>query len=141
MNGCSLQRGKDSRRQNMKSKFAALALVALIAFPVAAFGHEMSHHHKSATLKGEVVATGCYLGHAARGSKHTECATRCLRGGMPMGLLTSDGTLYLITMNHENAGPYNRLRMMARKTVSVTGTLMTRAGMKAIDVTSFTPAS
>ena len=55
---------------------------------------------------------------------------------MPMGLLTSNGTLYLLTLNHDNADPYNSLKAMAGKTVSVSGTVMTRSGMKAIDVTA-----
>ena len=126
-------------------------LLLALAFPVAAAaatatahqGHQMAAHKADApkTLTGELVDTGCYLGHGARGEKHVECATKCISGGMPMGLLTSDGTLYLLTMNHDNADPYNDLKMMAGKTVSVTGTVMTRGGMKAIDVSEIKPAT
>jgi len=70
-----------------------------------------------------------------------ECATKCINGGMPMGLLTSDGLLYLLTMNHDNPDPYNQLKTMAGKTVSVTGMVMTRGGMKGIDVASFKAAA
>lgn len=58
-----------------------------------------------------------------------------------MGLLTSGGTLYLLTLNHDNADPYNHLKSMAGKTVSVTGTVMTRSGMQAIEVTEFKPVA
>src|SRR5574341_1558654 len=72
-------------------------------------GESQTHEaHDSGTpksLTGEVVDTGCYLGHAARGAKHVSCATKCIMGGMPMGLLTNDGTLYLLTMNHDNPDP------------------------------------
>jgi hypothetical protein len=100
---------------------------------------EMAGAHK--TITGEVVDTGCYLGHAARGEKHVSCATKCINQGMPMGLLTSTGTLYLLTLNHDNADPYNALKAMAGKMVSVTGTIMARGGIKAIDVTEFKPVT
>ncbi len=124
-----------------------LFVAALLALPLArALAHEghgtamrMAGVHK--TITGEVVDTGCYLGHAARGAKHVECATKCINQGMPMGLLTSSGTLYLLTLNHDNADPYNDLKMMAGKTVSVTGTVMTRGGMKAIDVSAIKPVA
>jgi hypothetical protein len=91
------------------------------------------------TITGEVVDTGCYLSHAARGEKHVECATKCINEGMPMGLLTDSGTLYLITMSHDNADPYNNLKAQAGKKVSITGTILTRNGMKAIQAEDFKP--
>jgi len=89
------------------------------------------------TLSGEVVDTGCYLAHAARGEKHASCATKCINKGMPMGLLTDNGTLYLLTMNHDDADPYNQLKAEAGKKVQITGTVMTRNGMKALEVDEF----
>lgn len=102
-------------------------------------GHDKAEHKAEPpkSLTGEVVDTGCYLGHAARGEKHLSCATKCILGGMPMGLLTADDTLYLLTMNHDNADPYQKLKEMAGKTVTVTGAVMMRGGMKGIDVASF----
>jgi hypothetical protein len=135
----------------MKSITAALLATALVALATTrTMAHEAHSHHAGAhmemsgakkSITGEVVDTGCYLGHAARGEKHVPCATKCINQGMPMGLLTSSGTLYLLTLDHDNADPYNNLKAMAGKTVTVTGTVMTRAGMKAIDVTEFKPAA
>jgi hypothetical protein len=93
------------------------------------------------TITGEVVDTGCYLGHAATGEKHISCAAKCIDQGMPMGLLTSNGRLYLLTLNHDNADPYNKLKEMAGRTVAVTGAVMDRGGMKGIDVEAFKPAA
>lgn len=104
--------------------------------PHAGHGAQMNMAGVQKTVTGEVVDLGCYLGHGARGAKHISCATKCIDQGMPMGLLTSNGTLYLLTLNHDDADPYNRLKAMAGKTVSVSGTVMTRSGMKAIDVTA-----
>ena len=126
-------------------------LLLALAFPIAAAaatatahqGHQMAAHKAEApkTMTGELIDTGCYLGHGARGEKHVECATKCINGGMPMGLLTSDGSLYLLTMNHDDPDPYNQLKTMAGRTVSVTGMVMTRGGMKGIDVASVKAAS
>ena len=87
------------------------------------------------TLKGELVDMGCYVSHEARGEKHKDCATKCVAGGMPMGLLTADNKLYLLTMNHDNADPYNQAKDMMSAMVEVTGMLGERNGVKAIDVT------
>jgi hypothetical protein len=93
------------------------------------------------TVTGELVDMGCWLGHAARGEKHISCATKCLAQGMPMGLLTTNGTLYLITLDHENADPYNSLKDMAGKNVTVTGDPLSRSGMKAIEASTVQLAS
>ena len=88
------------------------------------------------SVTGEVVDAGCYLGHGERGPKHAECAKQCVAGGMPMCLLTSDGSVYLLTMNHENPDPYNKLKTMVGRKVTVTGPVMMRGGMNAVDVVS-----
>jgi len=121
----------------------ALSVAALQASAQQAHQPKAGEHKKAApqTITGELVDTGCYLGHAARGAKHVGCATKCIAQGMPMGVLTSKGTLYLLTMNHDNADPYNQLKEMAGKTVSVTGTVMARGGMKGIDVSESRPAT
>ncbi len=119
------------RRASILLAIAAVAVLALGAYADQA----AMKKNPVKTLTGELVDTGCYLDHGAHGEKHIGCATKCIAGGMPMGLLTKDGTLYLLTLNHENADPYNQLKEMAGKMVSVTGAVMTRSGMKGIDVT------
>ena len=120
---------------NRITSIAVVAACLCISAPV--FAHE-GHHAPgekavTKTITGEVVDMGCWLGHAARGEKHISCATKCLNQGMPMGLLTSNGTLYLVTLDHDNGDPYNNMKGMAGKDVTVTGELLTRSGMKAIE--------
>ena len=93
---------------------------------------------KPAVLKGEIVDLGCYLGREAKGADHKSCALKCIAGGMPMGLLTADGTLYLLTMSHESADPYNKAKEMASMNVEVTGKTMERNGLHAIEVAAIT---
>ena len=125
----------------MKRMSILLVAAALTISAFGAFAEQAVKKNPVKTLTGEVVDTGCYLGDGARGAKHVDCATKCIANGMPMGLLTKDGALYLITVNHDNADPYNQLKEMAGKTVSLTGTVMMRSGMKGIDVTEVKPVA
>jgi hypothetical protein len=137
----------------MKRIVGLLVIAALALSALPGLAHEAGHmgaasmkgmkgmeHHAGAggtSLTGEIVDTGCYLGSGERGAKHVSCATKCIGQGMPMGLLTSDETLYLLTMNHDNPDPFNQLKKLAGKTVTVTGSVMTRGGMKGIDVSAY----
>ena len=121
----------------MKGRIVWLAAAALVA--LVSLSSADTKHHASApttTLKGEVVDMGCYMAHEAHGEKHKECGAKCIAGGMPMGLLTSQGKLYLITLNHENGDAYNKLKDWVDTEVEVTGVVSERAGMKAIDVSA-----
>ncbi len=86
------------------------------------------------TLKGEVVDTGCYLGHGARGAKHKGCAVKCAKGGMPLGLVTDDGTVYLLVPNHDNMEPFKQANTLIAATVEVSGAVLDKGGMKAIEM-------
>ena len=122
----------------MKRVLSVAALVAAVLFAVSALAEvkkETKAEKKPVTLKGEIVDTGCYISHGAMGEKHKQCATTCIANGMPMGLLTTEGKLYLLTLDHDNADPYNQCKEMASMTVEVTGMVSERNGIKAIDVT------
>lgn len=126
------------------SAFVAVAIPAHAATPApaakpaATMSHEATGPEKSVT--GEVVDMGCYLGHEAHGAKHIACGTKCVANGMPMGLLTAQGGLYLITMNHDNADPYNELKKMVGKNVTVSGAVNERGGVKGIEATKLVAA-
>jgi len=51
----------------------------------------------SATVRGEIVDSKCYLGvmNPGRSKVHRDCAVRCISGGIPPALATTDG-LYLL---------------------------------------------
>jgi len=128
---------------NRITSIAVVAAVLCISVPALAHeGHHMAGEKVvTKSITGEVVDMGCWLGHAARGEKHISCATKCLNQGMPMGLLTSNGTLYLVTLDHDNADPYNSMKSMAGKQVTITGELLTRSGTKAIEASQVQLAS
>lgn len=82
---------RSSRR--MRAALAAALLFGLAAGPAFA---------ERAQVKGEVVDTWCYLSgvmggpDAVVGTAHHTCAVWCAAGGIPVGLLAEDGTLYMV---------------------------------------------
>jgi hypothetical protein len=95
-----------------------------------------AHEAKPITVQGEIVDLGCYVAHNGEGAEHKSCAQKCINGGMPMGVLTAEGTVYLLTLNHDNADPYNQAKTLAAEMVEITGPVHERSGVKIIDVTS-----
>lgn len=127
-------------------RFATILIALVLVLAAAAYAHDMQNMKhsdktmpraaagKSTTMQGEIVDMGCYLDHEASGKDHQSCAQKCLGNGMPMGLLTKDGTLYLLTQSHDNLDPFNQAKQWAAEQVVVTGPQMERHGMKAIEV-------
>lgn len=110
-------------------KFAALAVsvVLLAASPVFA---------KEIAVKGELVDLSCYMGHGAKGEGHKKCALKCIKGGVPMGVLTDKGEIYVLLPNHDNEEPYEKAKDLAAEIVEVKGDHQAKGGLNSIIVTS-----
>jgi hypothetical protein len=98
---------------------------------------------KVVTVSGEVIDYSCYLQLGKHGEKHRDCGQKCLQNGMPIGLLTKEGTLYLLMEEEHNPrrdGMTNLrtacIEQMAR-VMEVTGTLSEVDGQRALFVTGF----
>jgi hypothetical protein len=48
------------------------------------------------TVVGEIVDFSCYLQLGKHGEKHRSCGQKCVQNGQPIGLLTKEGTLYML---------------------------------------------
>lgn len=112
----------------------AVALTLALAMGVALAANEHAAAAKPSVVNGELVDMGCYIGHMAKGEKHSECAAKCISGGMPMGVVASNGKVYLLTMDHANPDAYNKAKDLAGKHVKITGEMHTRNGINTIDV-------
>lgn len=95
------------------------------------------------TVSGEVIDVFCYLDRGFTGEIHRECAMICIRGGMPMGVLSQQGEIYLVFPNNKWATdkeqvkyrrPYEQLIEWAARQVEVSGFLVEREGMRGIEV-------
>lgn len=83
------------------------------------------------TLLGEIVDTKCYLGamKPGRGKPHRDCASLCIRGGIPAALLvrTASGERHLVHLLNLRGRPLGReLLEWVGEPVEVWGTLRRR---------------
>ena len=51
---------------------------------------------RAVTRVGEIVDFSCYIQLGKHGEKHRACGQKCVQNGQPIGLLTQDGTLYML---------------------------------------------
>ncbi|HYZ84068.1 MAG TPA: hypothetical protein VE621_06680 [Bryobacteraceae bacterium] len=97
---------------------------------------------KITTQVGEIVDFSCYLQVGKHGEKHRSCGSKCAQNGEPVGLLTKDGTLYMLMAEEHDPRRDGQTQAEFRKAmadhmahiVEVTGTESGFAGYKAIYV-------
>ena len=123
----------------MRTKKRILALLAAAAFAVTfvagpALADEKKAEAKDTTVKGEILDLACYVGHGAHGASHAGCAATCLKGGQPMGLLGTDGTVYILFADHESSAPFDQAKDFAGKNVEITGAMEEKGALKGITV-------
>jgi len=83
-----------------------------------------------ATVTGEILDMACYVGHGAMGQDHKECASTCIKSGLPVGIKGQDGRTYLIIGEHK---PLNeKLAPLAAETITVRGKHVERDGIRMI---------
>jgi len=84
------------------------------------------------SVRGEVIEIACYLQDSRnRGDEHAACAQEGILAGGPVGILTSDGTLYLV-LGKSSRPANDMLAQYAGRKVKVTGKKVRRAKMLAI---------
>lgn len=105
---------------------AALALIVGGGLP--------AHAQESITVKGEILDLTCYLSKGSTGDRHKTCAQMCAKKGLPLGLLTATGEVYLLIEDHDDPEPYDAVKKFAGGQAEVTGKKFSKAGMASIMV-------
>lgn len=78
----------------------AAVLAALASWPAAAA--EGEREGERVEVRGEVIDTWCYFSgvmgapESVVGTAHHTCAIWCAAGGIPVGILAEDGTVYMV---------------------------------------------
>ncbi|MDA8586027.1 hypothetical protein N9L47_07095 [Rhodobacteraceae bacterium] len=107
-----------------------VACGALMSPAFAAEGERIS-------VKGEIIDTWCYFSgvmggpDAVIGSAHHTCALWCSAGGIPVGLLAEDGTVYMVMKiedSSDSASGDTQLRL-ASHVIEADGMLYKRDGL------------
>ena len=108
-----------------------LVLVGLIAIAPAAMTRRASAQEE-VTVKGEVVDLACYLSKGLKGKRHVACAQLCAKKGLPIGVLTEAGDVYLLIEDHDNPDPYSAVKGLAGEQAEVSGKKFTKGGVQSI---------
>ncbi|MFM2391798.1 MAG: hypothetical protein RLZZ437_3353 [Pseudomonadota bacterium] len=121
----------------MTIRSASIGLLGLF-LPSLAFAAE----GERITVTGEFIDTWCYFSgvmgstDAVVGSAHHTCAVWCSAGGVPVGLLAEDGTVYMV-LKIEGADANNggdTQLMLASDTITADGLVYQRDGLNYIVV-------
>ena len=124
------------KKTSLTTKISLLAIIFCVA-SLTSFGQDK----KPTTISGEVLDMACYSASGASGEGHKSCATACIKGGSPMGVLTSDGKVYLLVENHDKKDAYAEAQKHAGEQITATGTLSDRGGLNALVVDEVKPKS
>jgi hypothetical protein len=109
----------------MNSLLKGTLLLGLIFWSATSFAQS--------TVQGEVTDIKCYLASGASGPDHAKCAAGCLKSGQPMGLLTSDGKLFILGIGKDQT-QYESLKELAGKQAEVSGKVSEKDGMNMLVV-------
>lgn len=98
---------------------------------------------KPITVTGEIIDLSCYLQLGKHGEKHKSCGTKCIQNNQPIGLLTKNGTVYMLM--EEEHDPRRDGQASIRQAavehfahiMEVNGTEADHAGFKAIYVQGY----
>ena len=98
---------------------------------------------KEVTMTGEIIDFSCYLQIGKHGEKHRACGQKCFNNGQPIGLLTEDGSVYMLMDEEHDQRRDGQTDFRKAATehaahiMEVTGTMTQHAGVKAIFVQGF----
>jgi len=98
---------------------------------------------KTVTETGEIIDLSCYLQLGKHGEKHVSCGKKCLQNNQPIGLLTKDGTVYILMEEEHDPRRDGQTTFRQAATdhlghvMEVTGTEASHAGLKGIYVQGF----
>jgi len=106
----------------MRKLFAGLTVAAFVV------GLGAPIFAATETVKGEVIDLTCYMKDKKNvGASHKECADKCAKDGAPLGLVTADGKVYMVTGGlaaEKNA----KLAPHVTHTVEITGDVTEKDG-------------
>ena len=90
------------------------------------------------TIAGELIDTYCYAGPSIRGDAHRACAVKCVRAGVPAGLLDPKTRKVYILLPAKDASalPPNLVAQMGHD-AAITGEVFVKGGATFLTVQSF----
>jgi hypothetical protein len=112
----------------------AAAVVIFMAIIVTGLLAQQKETAKPVAIQGEIVDLHCHSSRGASGEKHAGCAEACISRGVPAGLVTTDGVIYLL-LDEKMTSVKDRIAGKVGKPVTVSGTVTEVGGMKIVKAT------
>ncbi len=122
----------------------ALALVGLVSSAAQAQEHSMPKGEEVTLTNVQVIDLHCFTANGMKGDMHKECAIACSKAGVPLGLLSDTGKVYVPVSKSPMTGQkqFNaQLQPYAEQMVNVKGVLYERGGILGIDIQEVQPVS
>jgi len=123
---------KNSTTTSLYSRLGVMLLAIFCFAFFSTYANDNNGDGEEISITGEVLDMSCFMASGAKGQGHKGCAEKCINSGNPIGLLGTDGKVYLLVEDHKNADPYQSLKTLAAENVSVTGKYFVRNGMPSI---------
>ena len=117
----------------MKRSAVALCLFVLTAVTLLGW-HAAAFAQDDVTVQGEIIDLACYMAKGSRGPSHKACAQMCAKKGVPIGVLTDGGEVYLLLDDHNNPDPYDSAKKLAGERAEVSGKKFSKPGVNSIVV-------
>ncbi len=124
----------------LERMLATTAVLALCALPLAAQGHAAMAGNEM-TITGQVIDLNCNTTNGASGASHKACAQACAKAGVPLGILASDGVIYVPVSSKPGDPQNSKLEKYAEGKVKVTGTHRFVSGLHTIEIKTVSAAT
>jgi hypothetical protein len=124
----------------MKRMLTGLGLAAVLALLVPSGAEAQMEGMKAPegkeyTVTGTVIDLSCKFRHGLTGAEHRMCAQVCADKGVPLAILSSDGTLYVpVSADMPGGDESMRLKEYAEQGVTVSGLVFKAGGAMAIQI-------
>ena len=117
-------------------KLAFLLAVVLVGLGLNLGRPTVAGAQDDVTVQGEIVDMACYMAKGSRGASHKACAQLCAKRGVPIGVLTDAGEVFLLLDDHNNPDPYEAAKKLAGERAEITGKKFAKQGVASIVVSS-----
>jgi hypothetical protein len=114
----------------MRSRWLLIAFVLVGALTLRARAQE------AVTVQGEILDMACYMAEDKKGPSHKSCAQMCAKQGVPIGILTDAGEVYLLIEDHSNNAPYESVKKLAGMRAEVSGKKFVKQGVASIQISA-----
>ena len=95
---------------------------------------------KTDKVTGEVIDSACYIKMGSKGADHAKCAAACGKAGIPLAILTDDGTVVWVASDNDMESANGMLQPFVAKKVTVEGKWYEKGGTKLFVITKVTGA-